>query len=122
MLAWQYVGANGDLIAIDNMKVTQGTTGIGDNKAAIDQLLSQNYPDPFSTQTRIPFRLENKSDVRLMIYNSLGQQVAEPVSGTMNAGNHEVFCITPRNLLLSAGCGWYCCHKADDYCEIGIVY
>ena len=90
VLAWQYVGADGDLVAIDNIKVTQGTTGIGDNQAAIDRLLSQNYPNPFSTQTRIPFKLDQKSNVRLAIYNSLGQKIAEPVSGTLNAGNHEV--------------------------------
>lgn len=90
VLAWQYVGNDGDLMAIDNVELTQGTTGIGDNQAEIDQLLSQNYPNPFSTQTRIPFKLDKKSNVRLAIYNSLGQKVAEPVSGTLNAGNHKV--------------------------------
>ena len=90
MLAWQYVGNDGDLMAIDNVELTQGTTGIGDNQAEIDQLLLQNYPNPFSTQTRIPFRLDKKSNVRLVIYNSLGQKIAEPVSGTLNAGNHKV--------------------------------
>ena len=38
MLAWQYVGADGDMVAIDNVKITQGTTGIGNNGAGIDQL------------------------------------------------------------------------------------
>ncbi|HDO06218.1 MAG TPA: T9SS type A sorting domain-containing protein, partial [Bacteroidetes bacterium] len=85
-----YVGNDGDLMAIDNVELTQGTTGIGDNQAEIDQLLLQNYPNPFSTQTRIPFRLDKKSNVRLVIYNSLGQKIAEPVSGTLNAGNHKV--------------------------------
>ncbi len=90
MLAWQYVGNDGDLMAIDNVKVTQGTTGIHDQQAAIDRLLMQNYPNPFNTQTRIPFKLDKKSNVRLIIYNSLGQQVAVPVSGTLNAGSHKV--------------------------------
>ena len=90
MLAWQYVGNDGDLMAIDNVEISEGTTGIGDNEASVNRLLSQNYPNPFSAQTRIPFKLDKKSNVRLVIYNSLGQKIAEPVSGMLNAGNHKV--------------------------------
>ena len=90
MLAWQYVGNDGDLMAIDNVEIIEGTTGIGDHQAITDRLLSQNYPNPFTAQTRIPFRLEKKSNVHLVIYNSLGQKISEPVSGMLNAGNHKV--------------------------------
>lgn len=89
MLAWQYVGNDGDLMAIDNVEVTQGTTGVNDQEA-ISQMLLQNYPNPFSSQTHIVFKLEQKADVKLIIYNSLGQQIAVPVSGEMSAGNHQV--------------------------------
>jgi PKD repeat protein len=89
MLAWQYVGNDGDLMAIDNVEVTQGTTGVNDQEA-INQMLLQNYPNPFSSQTHIVFKLEQKADVKLIIYNSLGQQIAVPVSGEMSAGNHQV--------------------------------
>ncbi len=76
----------------DSRKVTivNKTTGIGNHQAIIDRLLSQNYPNPFTAQTHIPFKLDKKSNVHLVIYNSLGQKIAEPVSGTLNAGNHKV--------------------------------
>ncbi len=90
ILAWQYVGNDGDLIAVDNVEVTQGTTGIDDLQASVDRLLMQNYPNPFRTQTRIAFILEQSSNVKLVVYNSLGQPVAMPVSGVLRAGKHEV--------------------------------
>ena len=90
MLGWQYAGNDGDLVAIDNVEIKQGITGINDHQAAIDRILLQNYPNPFTGQTHISFSLEKKSNVRLVIYNSLGQKIAEPVSGTLNAGKHKV--------------------------------
>jgi len=89
MLAWQYVGADGDLIGIDNVKITQGTTGIGDQPSEAGYSLSQNYPNPFTSQTRIAFNLAKKANVSLIIYNSLGQKIAEPFAGPINAGDHQ---------------------------------
>ncbi len=70
--------------------ISNNITGIIDSEAVMSHLLLQNYPNPFISQTHIPFRLDEKSDVRLVIYNSVGQQVAVPVSGKMDAGNHKV--------------------------------
>jgi flagellar hook assembly protein FlgD len=52
--------------------------------------LSQNYPNPFNATTKIEFGLPVKSDVRLEIYNVLGQKVATVVDGEMDAGFHSV--------------------------------
>ncbi|MFH1570747.1 MAG: immune inhibitor A domain-containing protein, partial [Gemmatimonadota bacterium] len=37
--------------------------------------LRQNYPNPFNSQTTIEFSLPSGAEVRLLIYNALGQQV-----------------------------------------------
>jgi hypothetical protein len=52
--------------------------------------LEQNYPNPFNSQTNIRFKLAGSSNVKLLIYNSLGQQIAELVNGKYAAGSYNV--------------------------------
>lgn len=52
--------------------------------------LYQNYPNPFNSSTTIKFDLPRLSEVRLIIYNILGQRVAEPIDRTLPAGSHSV--------------------------------
>ena len=39
-------------------------------------MLGQNFPNPFNPSTKIKFAVRNKSKVRLIVYNVLGNQVA----------------------------------------------
>lgn len=52
-------------------------------------LLEQNYPNPFNPTTTIAFNLQNKSDVKLVLYNNLGHIVQNVMSGPLDAGHHE---------------------------------
>ena len=52
--------------------------------------LTQNYPNPFNPETVIPFALPEASQVRLTIYNVLGQQVARLVDDRLSAGFHKI--------------------------------
>ena len=52
--------------------------------------LAQNFPNPFNPVTRIRFGLPNSADIRLSVYNALGQEVMVLVSGTQEAGYHTV--------------------------------
>ncbi len=52
--------------------------------------LYQNYPNPFNPTTSIQFELPIESNLRLAIYNSLGQQVAVLVDGPVAAGHHTI--------------------------------
>lgn len=51
--------------------------------------LHPSYPNPFNPKTTIRFDLPEAGNVRIVIYNILGQQVAELVNGDLPAGNHE---------------------------------
>ncbi|HCR48014.1 MAG TPA: hypothetical protein DIW24_00165, partial [Bacteroidetes bacterium] len=53
-------------------------------------VLASNYPNPFNPTTTIEFGLPMASDVRLSVFNLLGQEVAVLASGTQTAGTHTV--------------------------------
>ena len=52
--------------------------------------LKQNYPNPFNPTTNIEFALQSRNDVRISVYNMLGQEIAVLVDGTLSAGTHTV--------------------------------
>ena len=52
--------------------------------------LSQNYPNPFNPTTNIQFGLPEDADVKLTVYNMLGQVVSELVNDRRTAGFHTV--------------------------------
>jgi len=52
--------------------------------------LIQNYPNPFNPTTTIGFSLNDANDVRIDVYNSVGQRVKTIVNGRYSQGYHQV--------------------------------
>lgn len=52
--------------------------------------LKQNYPNPFNPTTMISFGVPTDMDVKLDVFNTIGEKVADLVNGPMTAGTHEV--------------------------------
>lgn len=106
VLTWQYVGNNGDLVAIDNVKITSTTTGADDEEIKPSKYqLSQNYPNPFSKgasqgspSTTIEYSIPAASGsadfgdrhVSLKVYDILGRQVAVLVNKREMPGKYRV--------------------------------
>lgn len=52
--------------------------------------LNQNYPNPFNPSTQINFSVPKSGDVKLRVYNMLGQKVSDLFDGLKTKGNHSV--------------------------------
>ena len=52
--------------------------------------VSQNYPNPFNPVTTIEYSLPSESNVRLSIYNSVGQEIAKLVSSLQQRGTYKI--------------------------------
>ena len=59
------------------------------NNVPSDFTLDQNYPNPFNPSTNISFGLPQRSSVVLKVFNALGQEVAELVNESLEAGTHS---------------------------------
>ena len=52
--------------------------------------LGQNFPNPFSGITEVPFVLNNPSEVRLLLFDLQGRQVASIDAGKLGVGQHRI--------------------------------
>lgn len=73
-------------------------------------LLEQNYPNPFNPSTVIRYALPFESNVKLIVYNFIGEVVKELVSETVSAGYQEVSFGADK---LSSGIYFYTLHAAS---------
>ncbi|GAB4179269.1 MAG: hypothetical protein Kow00108_15230 [Calditrichia bacterium] len=74
---------------INNVELTLQTLDIEkDASIANDIRLEQNYPNPFNPTTTISYYLPGASEIKLVLYNSLGQQIKILEKGIRSAGYH----------------------------------
>lgn len=52
--------------------------------------LYQNYPNPFNPYTEISFNIPVRSNVKIIIYNSLGKKISELLNSEVNIGLHSI--------------------------------
>jgi len=60
---------------------------LDDSKSSI---LNQNYSNPFNLNTNISYNLQKKAEVKIVVYDMLGQQVAMLVNEVRPAGQNNV--------------------------------
>lgn len=100
-------GSDGDstIVHFDNMMFNEGEpeaetkdglfkvghgTGVKDENESpgrpTEMTLFQNYPNPFNPETEIEYVLPKDAEVRLIVYNLLGQKIKTLIEGFESAG------------------------------------
>ncbi len=80
---------NGKMNALN--AITATTVDVeNENIFPVDFELMQNYPNPFNPLTTIKFSLPEASDVKLIVFNSLGQVVQTLLNTKLEGGYHQI--------------------------------
>ncbi|MCB0832307.1 MAG: cadherin-like domain-containing protein [Bacteroidetes bacterium] len=75
---------------LGQFKIGYDPTFSGSNVVPETFALHQNYPNPFNPSTTITYDLAEDADLKLAVYNLLGQQVKVLKSGQQLAGSYKV--------------------------------
>ncbi|MBI5660920.1 MAG: T9SS type A sorting domain-containing protein [Ignavibacterium album] len=90
---------------------TRGIVSVNDKGAQIPEqfALYQNYPNPFNPSTTIRFSLPVNANVRLQVYNLLGEVVKEIINSNLPAGTHSFIwdADNSRNIKVTSGIYFY---------------
>ncbi len=86
-------------------ELTVTLTGIDEHEIKDKEYqLYQNYPNPFNPSTNISFYLKERSSVRLSIFDTNGEKVAELLNTKKPKGYHEInFSVQEQNKELASG-------------------
>ncbi len=80
--------SNRDWLTIKYSELTGISSTVGEVPSGY--YLSQNYPNPFNPKTVISYQVSVSSDMKLNVYDVLGNEVSTLVNQKQNAGSYQV--------------------------------
>jgi hypothetical protein len=90
---------------IELFQVHNPVTSVDKERIASGFTLSQNYPNPFNPSTVISYQLPVNCEVKLKLFNSLGQEIQTLIDEFQNSGFHST--LFTINSSLSSGVYYY---------------
>ncbi|MFQ5674525.1 MAG: FlgD immunoglobulin-like domain containing protein [bacterium] len=103
----------------DNDVIRLATSVETDEPVPFTFELSQNYPNPFNPETTIRYQVASPSEVKIQIYNILGQRVKTLVNAFQPTGAYTVQWRGTNDRGLPVSSGVYIYHmKASDFVQV----
>ena len=84
-LGHEDAGMMGQFIVVDNTNIS-----VEEETPRQRTISTGSYPNPFTDQTRFSYTLPQRSDIRIDVFNVLGQRVKTIFNGTRDAGTYEL--------------------------------
>ncbi len=81
---------NYKMIPRNNDDVVTTTTSVDDGAIPVSFALAQNFPNPFNPETTIRYQVAELGDVKIEIFNVLGQRVKTLIDKVTSPGAHSV--------------------------------
>jgi len=72
------------------LNTTEPTHAEEENNIPHEFSLGNNYPNPFNPSTVIPFSVIQTENVKLKVYNIIGQEIRTLINKTLSPGNYSV--------------------------------
>ncbi len=81
---------DGDVVGLDLISLVGSTVGVINNGTGVPSSyeLAQNYPNPFNPSTKINFSIPKAGNVKLAVYDMIGNEVSVITNGELAAGNY----------------------------------
>jgi len=82
--------------------------------------LGQNFPNPFTSETTIPYELKEASHIKISIFNLLGQEVCTIVDNQRSPGKYNIHWNGRDKYANPVTKGIYICQMKSDLQSIQI--
>jgi uncharacterized protein (TIGR03790 family) len=104
------------------VRVAGGLSSVHSGTLPASFTLEQNYPNPFNPSTRIRYSVPSAGNVRLAVYNAIGQEVGLLVQEYQAAGDHEITFAPDRLSSLASGTYFYRLQTGERVATKSMVY
>lgn len=76
--------------SLSGIDLTLIITSLEDEERSLTFRLDQNYPNPFNPSTNLDFSLKEATEVKLTIYNILGEEITTLLNDYLESGNYHI--------------------------------
>ena len=91
----------------DSYTISPAQTGVNENvSVSANNIMGQNYPNPFSGKTTIKYKVTTANQVQVKVFDIYGNEICTPVSQFQQAGDYTLS-LNSKEFSFAAGVYYY---------------